>query len=121
MVERRILPDERPAVTRKFSVDGFEGYVTIGLYEDGTPGEMFLRMSKVGSTLSGFNDSFARAVSLLLQSGWSVDELSKKFIGFRFEPMGYTGDPEIEDAGSIIDYVFRWMKLRWGTEQAGDR
>ena len=106
---RRKLPDERASITHKFSVAGHEGYVTVGLYEDGTPGEIFLRMSKEGSTISGLMDSFATAVSLTLQYGVPLEALVNKFSHMRFEPSGYTKNKEIPIAKSLVDYMFRWL------------
>jgi ribonucleoside-diphosphate reductase alpha chain len=106
---RRKLPDERRSITHKFSVAGHEGYVTVGLYEDGKPGEIFLRMSKEGSTISGLMDSFATAISLTLQYGVPLEALVNKFTHMRFEPSGFTKNPEIPIAKSLVDYVFRWM------------
>lgn len=110
---RRRLPDERRAVTHKFSVAGHEGYLTIGLYDDGSPGEMFVTMSKEGSTLSGLINSFATAVSVGLQYGVPLSILAKKFVHVRFEPSGFTTHAEIRIAKSIVDYIFRWMALRF--------
>jgi ribonucleoside-diphosphate reductase alpha chain len=106
---RRKLPDERRSITHKFSVAGHEGYVTVGLFEDGKPGEIFLRMSKEGSTISGLMDSFATAVSLTLQYGVPLEALVNKFTHMRFEPSGFTKNPEIPIAKSLVDYIFRWM------------
>ncbi len=110
---RRKLPDERVAVTHKFSVEGQEGYVTVGLYEDGTPGELFITMAKEGSTLSGVMDAFATAVSLTLQYGVPLQFLVNKFSHVRFEPAGWTNNPQIPYAKSIIDYIFRWMASKF--------
>jgi ribonucleoside-diphosphate reductase alpha chain len=106
---RRKLPDERQAITHKFNVAGHEGYVTVGLYEDGQPGEIFLTMSKEGSTVSGLMDSFATAISLTLQYGVPLEALVDKFSHMRFEPSGFTKNPEIPMAKSLVDYIFRWM------------
>ncbi|HWC65630.1 MAG TPA: vitamin B12-dependent ribonucleotide reductase, partial [Thermoanaerobaculia bacterium] len=106
---RRKLPDERAAITHKFNVAGHEGYVTVGLYEDGTPGEIFLTMSKEGSTVSGLMDSFATAISLTLQYGVPLEALVDKFSHMRFEPSGYTKNKEIPIAKSLVDYIFRWL------------
>ena len=106
---RRKLPDERRGITHKFSVAGHEGYVTVGLFEDGKPGEIFLRMSKEGSTISGLMDSFATAISLTLQYGVPLEALVNKFTHMRFEPSGFTKNPEIPIAKSLVDYIFRWM------------
>lgn len=110
---RRRLPDERRSLTHHFSVGGQEGYVTIGLYEDGLPGEMFIRMAKEGSTVSGLMDSFATAVSLALQYGVPVQVLCDKFSHTRFEPSGWSGNPKIGYAKSLTDYLFRWLELRF--------
>jgi len=110
---RRRLPDERHSLTHHFSVGGQEGYVTVGLYEDGLPGEMFIRMSKEGSTVSGLMDSFATAVSLALQYGVPLQVLCDKFSHTRFEPSGWTGNPKIGYAKSLTDYLFRWLELRF--------
>jgi ribonucleoside-diphosphate reductase alpha chain len=110
---RRRLPDERHSLTHHFCVGGQEGYITIGLYEDGTPGEMFIRMSKEGSTVSGLMDSFATAVSLALQHGVPLQVLCDKFSHTRFEPSGWSGNPKIGYAKSLMDYLFRWLELRF--------
>lgn len=110
---RRRLPDERQAITHKFSVSGHEGYFTVGLFEDGQPGEIFITMSKEGSTLSGLMDCFATMVSLSLQYGVPLPVLVKKFIHVRFEPSGVTNNRDIRFAKSIIDYIFRWMALKF--------
>jgi ribonucleoside-diphosphate reductase alpha chain len=110
---RRRLPNERQAITHKFSVGGHEGYVTVGMYEDGSPGELFLVMSKEGSTISGLMDGFATAVSLALQYGVPLEVLVNKFAHTRFEPSGFTGNKEIPMAKSILDYIFRWMALKF--------
>jgi ribonucleoside-diphosphate reductase alpha chain len=111
---RRKLPVERAAITHKFSVAGHEGYITVGQYEDGAPGEIFLVMAKEGSVVSGLMDAFATSVSLALQYGVPLDALSNKFMHMRFEPSGFTGNPEIPIAKSIMDYIFRWMDLKFG-------
>ncbi len=108
------LPDERAAVTHKFSISGHEGYLTIGLYPDGQPGEMFIAMAKEGSVVSGLMDSFATACSIMLQYGVPLDVLTSKFSHARFEPSGFTTNPEIPVAKSIMDYIFRWLKLKFG-------
>jgi ribonucleoside-diphosphate reductase alpha chain len=110
---RRKLPDTRNSMTHKFSVAGHDGYITVGLFEDGTPGEIFITLGKAGSTLAGFADSFATAISFSLQHGVELRFLVDKFTHVRFEPSGFTGNPEIPIAKSIIDYVFRWMALRF--------
>ena len=110
---RRRLPVERAAVTHKFDVAGHEGYITVGLYPDGQPGEIFLKMAKEGSTVSGLMDSLATSVSLALQYGVPLRDLVNKFAHVRFEPSGFTGNQEIPIAKSIVDYVFRWMGSRF--------
>jgi ribonucleoside-diphosphate reductase alpha chain len=110
---RRRLPDERRSLTHHFSIGGQEGYVTVGLYEDGLPGELFIRMAKEGSTVSGLMDSFATAVSLALQYGVPLDILCAKFSHTRFEPSGWSGNPKIGYAKSLMDYLFRWLELRF--------
>jgi ribonucleoside-diphosphate reductase alpha chain len=110
---RRKLPDERVAMTHKFSVEGQEGYVTVGLYEDGKPGELFITMAKEGSTLSGVMDAFATAISLTLQYGVPLEFLVNKFSHVRFEPSGWTNNPQIPYAKSIIDYIFRWLAAKF--------
>jgi ribonucleoside-diphosphate reductase alpha chain len=112
-VIRRRLPDERRSLTHHFSVGGQEGYVTVGLYEDGLPGEVFIRMAKEGSTVSGLMDSFATAVSLALQYGVPLQILCEKFSHTRFEPSGWSENPKIGYAKSLMDYLFRWLELRF--------
>src|ERR1700756_1520115 len=111
--QRRRLPDERRAITHHFSVGGQEGYVTVGLYEDGQPGELFIKMSKEGSTVSGLMDSFATAVSLALQYGVPLKVLCDKFSHTRFEPSGWSSNSEIGYAKSLMDYIFRWLALKF--------
>jgi ribonucleoside-diphosphate reductase alpha chain len=110
---RHRLPSERTAVTHKFDVAGHEGYITVGLYPDGQPGEIFLKMAKEGSTVSGLMDTFATSVSLALQYGVPLRDLVNKFAHVRFEPSGFTGNQEIPIAKSIVDYIFRWMGSRF--------
>ncbi len=111
--QRRRLPDTRASLTHKFSIEGHEGYITVGLFEDGTPGELFVTMAKEGSTLSGMMDAFATSVSLLFQYGVPLAHMVDKFGHMRFEPSGWTGNPEIGMAKSIVDYVFRWLGHRF--------
>jgi ribonucleoside-diphosphate reductase alpha chain len=106
---RRKLPDERKAVTHKFDIAGHEGYLTVGLYEDGTPGELFVTMAKEGSTISGLMDAFATQTSYALQFGVPLKFMVDKFSHMRFEPSGFTKNREIPIAKSIVDYIFRWM------------
>ena len=110
---RRRLPSERTAVTHKFDIAGHEGYITVGLYPDGQPGEIFLKMAKEGSTVSGLMDSFATTVSVALQYGVPLRDLVNKFAHVRFEPSGFTGNQEIPIAKSIVDYIFRWLGSRF--------
>ncbi len=107
---RRRLPDERRAITHHFSIAGQEGYLTVGVYDDGSPGEIFVRMAKEGSTISGLMDSIATLVSLALQHGVPLDVLCAKFNHTRFEPSGWSGSPKIGYATSLMDYVvFEFM------------
>jgi ribonucleoside-diphosphate reductase alpha chain len=110
---RHRLPAERASVTHKFGLAGHEGYITVGLYPNGQPGEIFIRMAKEGSTVSGLMDSFATAISLALQHGVPLRVLCEKFAHTRFEPSGWTGNPDIGYAKSIMDYIFRWIQIRF--------
>ena len=110
---RRKLPDTRNAVTHRFEIDGHKGYITVGLFEDNRPGEMFLTMAKEGSTISGFADAFSVAISHALQHGVPLEDLVRKFSHVRFEPSGFTRNPEIPQASSVVDYIFRWMGKRF--------
>jgi ribonucleoside-diphosphate reductase alpha chain len=118
---RRKLPDERSAITHKFAIAQHEGYLTVGLYEDGQPGEIFITMAKEGSTVSGLMDSFATAVSLALQYGVPLKVLCDKFSHTRFEPSGWTHHPEIRQAKSVMDYIFRWLALKFLPRDAQPR
>jgi len=109
IVLRRRLPDERNALTHKFSIAGHEGYITVGLYEDNTPGEIFITMSKEGSTISGLMDAFATSISMALQYGVPLRVLVEKFQHMRFEPSGFTGNKDVPIAKSVLDYIFRWL------------
>jgi ribonucleoside-diphosphate reductase alpha chain len=115
---RRKLPEERHAITHKFDIQGHEGYITVGLYEDGKPGELFLVMAKEGSTISGFADAFAQAISYALQYGVPLPVLVDKFSHMRFEPSGMTKNPQIRFAKSIVDYVFRWLATKFLSAEA---
>jgi len=106
---RERLPDTRQSITHKFSVDGHEGYLNVGLYEDGRPGEVFITMAKEGSTIGGLMDSFGTAVSMSLQYGVPLEVLVNKFSHTRFDPMGFTKNPDVRYAKSLVDYIFRWM------------
>ncbi len=110
---RRKLPDERRSITHKFSIAGHEGYITVGMYEDGKPGEIFLVMAKEGSTISGLMDAFATSISMALQYGVPLEALVEKFSHVRFEPSGFTKNPEIPFAKSITDYIFRWLASKF--------
>jgi ribonucleoside-diphosphate reductase alpha chain len=114
---RRKMPDTRASVTHKFTIEGHEGYITVGLYEDGSPGEIFLSMAKQGSTVSGLMEAFGRAISYALQYGVPLPDLVRNFSHMRFEPMGRTENREIPVAQSIIDYVFRWLASRYMSPQ----
>jgi ribonucleoside-diphosphate reductase alpha chain len=115
---RHKLPDERKAITHKFDIAGHEGYITVGLYENGQPGEIFLVMAKEGSTISGFGDAFAQAISYALQYGVPLQVLVDKFSHVRFEPSGMTRNPEVRFAKSIVDYVFRWLATKFLSPEA---
>jgi ribonucleoside-diphosphate reductase alpha chain len=106
---RRKLPDERKAITHKFWINGHEGYITVGMYDDGTPGEVFIKMAKEGSTLSGVMDGFALTLSIGLQYGVPLRALVDKLMNTRFEPSGFTHTPDIRMASSVLDYIARWM------------
>lgn len=110
---RRKLPDERQSLTHKFSIGGHEGYITVGLYEDGTPGEVFISMAKEGSTISGLMDTLATSISYGLQYGVPLKFFVDKFSHVRFEPSGWTGNQQVPYAKSIIDYIFRWLGARF--------
>jgi ribonucleoside-diphosphate reductase alpha chain len=119
---RRKLPDERKAITHKFSIAGHEGYITVGMYDDGKPGEIFLVMAKEGSTISGLMDAFATGISIALQYGVPLEALVEKFSHVRFEPSGFTKNQDIPYAKSITDYIFRWLATKFlgSEEQASD-
>jgi ribonucleoside-diphosphate reductase alpha chain len=122
---RRKLPDERQSITHKFSIGGHEGYITVGMYEDGTPGEVFISMAKEGSTISGLMDSFATSISYALQYGVPLKFFVDKFSHVRFEPSGWTGNQQVPYAKSIMDYIFRWLGAKflgpeYAVTEAGD-
>jgi ribonucleoside-diphosphate reductase alpha chain len=114
IANRQALPPTRNSLTHKFCIDRHEGYLTIGLYPDGTPGEIFIKISKEGSALSGMCQAFCRAFSLAMQYGLSIEEAVVRFKGMRFEPMGPTSNPEIPEAQSIVDYVARYLEIHFG-------
>jgi ribonucleoside-diphosphate reductase alpha chain len=109
--QRHVLPATRRSITHKFAIAGHEGYLTVGLFDDGSPGEVFIKMSKEGSTLSGLLQGFCRAFSLTLQYGLGVQDAIDRFRGMRFDPMGATNNPEIPEASSILDYLARFLDL----------
>jgi ribonucleoside-diphosphate reductase alpha chain len=110
---RKRLPDTRQSITHKFSINGHEGYITVGLFEDGRPGELFITMAKEGSTIGGLMDAFGTSVSMSLQYGVPLEDYVRKFSHQRFEPQGYTKNPEIRIAKSVIDYIFRWLGIQF--------
>ncbi|MCL4209786.1 MAG: hypothetical protein KJZ68_03905 [Phycisphaerales bacterium] len=110
---RSVLPTTRRSVTHKFAIAGHEGYLTVGLFENGQPGEIFIKMSKEGSTLSGLIQGFCRAFSIALQYGLPLQDACDRFRGMRFEPMGPTSNPSIPETTSILDYVARYLELRF--------
>lgn len=116
---RRALPQTHESLTHKFAIAGHEGYLTVGFHEDGRPGEIFIKMAKEGSTISGMCQAFCRAFSLALQYGLSVEDAVVRFRGMRFDPMGPTSNPEIPEASSIVDYVARYLETHFGAPVAG--
>ncbi|MDP3769304.1 MAG: vitamin B12-dependent ribonucleotide reductase, partial [Dehalococcoidia bacterium] len=114
-------PDERRSITHKFRVGEQEGYVTVGLFDDGHPGEVFITISKEGSTIRGLMDSVAVLTSLALQYGVPLEDLVRKFRNVHFEPAGFTDNPELPQASSLVDYVFRWLEDRFLKEDRGSR
>jgi ribonucleoside-diphosphate reductase alpha chain len=107
--QRRKLPDERKSITHKFAVGGHEGYIIVGMYDEGAPGEIFIKMAKEGSTLSGFMDGFALSISIGLQYGVPLKTIVDKLTNTRFEPSGYTENPDIRYSTSVLDYIARWL------------
>jgi ribonucleoside-diphosphate reductase alpha chain len=108
---RRYLPDTRRALTHKFAVAGHEGYLTVGFFDDGSPGELFIAMAKEGSTIGGLMDSLGILTSIALQYGVPLEVLVEKFSHQRFEPSGFTSNPDIKTTSSIVDYIFRWLAI----------
>jgi ribonucleoside-diphosphate reductase alpha chain len=108
---RERLPDTRQSITHKYNISGHEGYINVGLYPDGRPGEVFITMAKEGSTIGGLMDSFGTAISIALQYGVPLEVLVNKFSHTRFEPNGHTSNPDIRIAKSIVDYIFRWLGI----------
>ncbi len=117
LAQRHSLPSTRRSITHKFSIDRHEGYLTIGLFPDGSPGEIFIKISKEGSAISGFCQAFCRAFSLSLQYGLSVEDAIVRFKGMRFEPNGPTSNPDIPEASSIVDYVARYLELHFAQDR----
>lgn len=120
---RKHLPDERKSITHKFTINTengeLNGYITVGFYEDGTPGEIFLRVAKIGSTVQGLLDNLALSVSVALQHGIPLDTYVDKFTFQRFEPAGMTNNSEIPIAHSLPDYIFRWLALKFCKQVSG--
>lgn len=114
LATRQSLPATRHSITHKFVVGGHEGYLTVGLHDDGRPGEIFLKISKEGSTISGLCQAYCRAFSIALQYGLTLEDAVNRFKGMRFEPMGPTGNPDIPEASSIVDYIARYLELQFG-------
>ncbi len=110
---RRRLPDTRQSITHKFELDGLKGYITVGLYPDGRPGEVFIKIAKHGSTISGLVDTIAVLTSLTLQYGVPVETLARKFEFTRFQPSGWTRNPAVRQCHSLVDYIFRWLGLEF--------
>jgi ribonucleoside-diphosphate reductase alpha chain len=110
---RRRLPQTRQSLTHKFSVAGHDGYITVGLYEDGSPGELFITMAKEGSTIGGLMDTIGTLTSMALQYGVPLDAIVTKFSHMRFEPAGWTGNPDIPNAKSVVDYIYRWLGIQF--------
>lgn len=117
IARRRRLPDERRSITHKFEIGQHQGYITVGLYDDGNPGEIFLKMSKEGSSLSGLVDAFATSISIGLQYGVPLKIFVTKFAHTRFEPSGQTQNPNLPEAKSVVDYVFRWLAMKFLTPE----
>ena len=111
--KREKLPDTRASVVHKFNIGGYKGYIIVGIYEDGRPGELFIDIAKEGSTIGGLCDGVGILTSIALQSGVRLETLIRKFRGTRFEPSGGTTNPEIQIATSLMDYIFTWMGLQF--------
>jgi hypothetical protein len=113
VAHRQVLPETRSSLTHKFNISGHEGYLTIGLHPDGRPGEIFIKMAKEGSTMSGMCQAYCRAFSLALQYGLTLEDAVLRFKGMRFEPMGSTTNPEVPECQSIVDYVARFLEVNF--------
>lgn len=121
ILRRERLPETRDSITHKFEVAQHEGYITVGFYEDGRPGEVFVKIAKHGSTISGLLDTIAVLTSLALQYGVPIEVLARKFEFTRFEPAGWTKNPELRHVNSLVDYLFRWLGLQCSEEYRNDR
>jgi ribonucleoside-diphosphate reductase alpha chain len=119
--KRNPLPDERNGITHKFKISGYKGYITVGLYDNGEPGEIFIKMAKAGSVVNGLLDSLALAISLCLQYGVPLSVLVDKYSHTRFEPSGFTQNQQIPIAKSILDYLFRWLELKFLKEEENEK
>ncbi len=117
---RNRLPETRASVTHKFSIRDLEGYVTVGFYEDGRPGELFVKVAQHGSMISGLLDTIAVLTSIALQYGVPIETLTRKFEFSRFEPSGWTNNPELRHVHSIVDYIFRWLGLNFSETYRGE-
>jgi ribonucleoside-diphosphate reductase alpha chain len=114
LANRQVLPETRSSITHKFAIGSHEGYLTVGLHSDGRPGEIFIKMAKEGSTMSGMCQAFCRAFSLAMQYGLSLEDAVTRFKGMRFEPMGHTSNPDVPECSSIVDYVARFLEVNFG-------
>ncbi len=121
VAHRQVLPETRSSITHKFCINGHEGYLTVGLHSDGRPGEIFIKMAKEGSTMSGMCQAYCRAFSLALQYGLSLEDAVLRFRGMRFEPMGATNNPDIPECQSIVDYVARFLDVQFNGMESGRR
>ncbi|MEM9372138.1 MAG: hypothetical protein AAGA55_00710 [Planctomycetota bacterium] len=119
LATRQSLTPTRDSITHKFTIDRHEGYLTIGLYPDGTPGEIFIKIAKEGSAISGMCQAFCRAFSIALQYGLPIDEAVSRFKGMRFEPYGSTSNADIPMTDSIVDYVARYIEIEFGSAKRG--
>ena len=113
LVHRQVLPETRSSITHKFSIGNHEGYLTVGLHPDGRTGEIFIKMAKEGSTMSGMCQAFCRAFSLAMQYGLTLEDATSRFKGMRFEPMGSTSNSDIPEVDSIVDYVAKFLELHF--------
>lgn len=116
-MSRKPLPTERPSITRRIKIGDLKGFVTVGLYEDGTPGEVFITMKTVGSFERGLCHALALMISLALQHGVPISKIAEKLTGLKFEPSGFTGKADIPQVHSIADYIGQWLRLRFVKEE----